>query len=413
MSRSERCLNCARVERELVLDLGRTPLANANLSPERPAEPEPSFPLELLYCPACGLVQLSEIVPPEILFSDYLYVSGASSTMTAHFGEFAASSVTAFDLQPDDLVMEVASNDGTLLSAFARHGVRTLGIEPARNLVEIAAKRGIECVPRFFGRELATELRAERGPAALICANNVLAHVPDLGGVLEGCRIATEPNGVVSIEVPYLVHLLDRLEYDTIYHEHLSYFSVRALADAFARAGLGIFDIQELPVHGGSLRLSARAGAGHAARVDEMRADERRRGLEDLAAYREFARAVEGNRRDLRALLERLKSEGKRIAAYGAPAKGNTLLNYCGIGTELVDYTVDKNPLKVGTLTPGMHLPVREVEHLLADQPDVTLILPWNIAAEIMEQEKEYASRGGSFLVPIPEPRLLARRNGD
>ena len=408
MSRTSECLNCRGANREQVLDLGSTPLANANVQPGRADEPEASFPLELMYCPDCGLVQLSEVVPPEILFSDYLYMSGASTTMVAHFGELAATHVGELGLGPDDLAMEIVSNDGTLLAAFASRGVKTLGIEPAKNLVEIARKKGVESIPRFFGREVAAELRDERGPASVICANNVLAHVPDLGGVLEGCRIVTEPLGVVSIEVPYLVHLIDGLEYDTIYHEHLSYFSVRALADAFGRAGLAIYDIVRLPVHGGSLRILARAGSQHGEIVERMCLEERDKGLEDLATYRAFAGAVARNRRELRAILEQLKSEGKRVAAYGAPAKGNTLLNYCGIGTDLVEYTVDRNPLKVGTLTPGMRLPVREVEVLARDRPDVTLILPWNIASEIMAQEKDYASRGGHFLVPIPNPRIVA-----
>ncbi len=408
MSRSSECLNCHGRDRELVLDLGSTPLANANVQPERVNEPEASFPLELMYCPDCGLVQLSQIVPPEIMFSDYLYMSGASTTMVEHFSQLAASHVKNLGLGADALAMEIASNDGTLLSAFAKHGVRTLGIEPAKNLVEIAKQKGVESVARFFGREVAQELRDERGPASVICANNVLAHVPDLSGVLEGCRIATEPAGVVSIEVPYLVHLIEGLEYDTIYHEHLSYFSVRALADAFLRAGLAIFDIVELSVHGGSLRLLARAGDRHGGIVAEMCRIEREKGLEDPATYRAFAAAVARNRDELRGLLGQLKSEGKRIAAYGAPAKGNTLLNYCGIGTDLVEYTVDRNPLKVGTFTPGMRLPVREVAHLAKDRPDVTLILPWNIAPEIIGQQKDYVAHGGAFLVPIPEPHIVA-----
>ena len=406
MSPSPQCLNCAQVERSLILDLGKTPLANANLTDETLKAQEASFPLELLYCERCGLVQLSEIVPPEILFADYLYMSGASSTMVAHFHSLARAHKKRFSLGAEDLVMEIASNDGTLLQGFAQTGVRTLGIEPAENLVAIAKEKGIESVPRFFGRECAQELRRERGPAALICGNNVLAHVPDLGGVLEGCRIVTEPEGVVSIEVPYLVHLIEGLEYDTIYHEHLSYFSVRALADAFARAGLAIFDIEELPVHGGSLRVLARAGSEHAEIVERFRQSERERGLEDIATYQRFAQAVAQNREELRGILQKLKKDGQRVAAYGAPAKGNTLLNYCGIGTDLVEYTVDRNPLKVGTYTPGMHLPVRQTDHLLADRPDVTLILPWNIAPEIIDQQRGYVQKGGRFLIPIPKPHI-------
>jgi SAM-dependent methyltransferase len=407
VSASPACLNCASEERELVLDLGSTPLANANLPPERLGRPEPSFPLQLLFCRACGLVQLSEIVPPETLFRDYVYMSGASSTMVAHFRAFAAEAVRRFGLGREDLVVEVASNDGTLLAAFRAHGVRVLGVEPAANLGRVAAEKGVESVARFFSEAEARALRAERGPAALVAGNNVLAHVPDLPGVLAGCRLLTEPEGVVSIEVPWLLHLVERLEYDTIYHEHLAYFSAGALADAFARAHLAIFDLAELPVHGGSLRVLARAGRGHGPALAPFLARERALGLERVETYHAFARRVAENRGALRALLLRLRADGKRVAAYGAPAKGNTLLNYCGIGTELVEYTVDRNPMKVGNHTPGAHLPIRPAAFLAEDRPDYALILPWNIAPEIVQQEAAYRARGGRFLVPIPEPRIL------
>jgi SAM-dependent methyltransferase len=405
VSASPACLGCGSRERELVLDLGATPLANSNVSAERLGLPEPRFPLELLFCRSCGLVQLSEIVAPEVLFSDYAYVTGASRTMVEHLGRWAEEAVRRLSLGPQDLVVEIASNDGTLLEAFRRHGVRVLGVEPAANLCALTAQKGIDSVARFFGESLARELRAERGPAALVCANNVLAHVPDLAGVLAGCRLLCEPAGVVSIEVPWLLRLVENLEYDTIYHEHLSYFSLRALADAFARAGLAILDMAELPVHGGSLRVLARAGREHGPHLGAWL--ERERGLEEVGTYHAFARRVAANRAALRALLAGLRAQGKRIAAYGAPAKGNTLLNYCGIGPELVEYTVDRNPRKVGSYTPGAHLPIRAVEFLAQDRPDYALILPWNIAPEIVQQERLYRELGGCFLVPIPEPRSL------
>jgi hypothetical protein len=407
VSASPACLNCRGTERERVLDLGATPLANANLERAALAAPEPRYPLELLFCRTCGLVQLSELVPPEILFRDYPYLTGASRTMVEHFSTFAAEAVRRFGLGPKALVAEMASNDGTLLAAFLRLGVRVLGIEPAANLCALAAAQGVESLPRFFGEATARELRRERGPAALLCGNNVLAHVPDLPGVLAGCRILTEPEGVVSIEVPWLLHLVVRLEYDTVYHEHLSYFSVGALADAFTRADLAIFDLVELPVHGGSLRVLARAGRGHGPAVARLLARERALGLERVETYHAFARAVRANQEALRARLEEFRREGRRVAAYGAPAKGNTLLNSCGLGTAHVAYTVDKNPLKVGRFTPGAHLPIHPVETLAQDRPDFALILPWNLAAEIVEQEAAYRARGGRFLVPIPEPKIL------
>jgi SAM-dependent methyltransferase len=407
MSASPACLACGSKERELVLDLGRTPLANSNVLPERAGAAEPRYPLQLLFCRACGLVQLSELVPPELLFSDYVYMTGASSTMVAHFGAFAVDAVRRFALGPRDLVVEIASNDGTLLAAFRALGVRVLGIEPAANLCRVAEEKSVESLARFFSETGARTLREERGPAALVCGNNVLAHVPDLLGVLRGARILTEPAGVVSIEVPWLFHLVERLEYDTVYHEHLSYFSLGALAGAFARAGLALFDVQELAVHGGSLRLLARAGVEHGPALAPFLARERALGLERAETYHAFARRVAANRTALRALLERLRAGGRRIAAYGAPAKGNTLLNYCGIGPELVEYTVDRNPMKVGKLTPGAHLPIRPVPVLAEDCPDYALILPWNIADEIVAQEAAYRGKGGRFLVPIPEPKVL------
>jgi SAM-dependent methyltransferase len=407
MSASPACLNCGSKERERVLDLGSTPLANANVRREDLAAPEPRFPLQLLFCRSCTLVQLSELVPPEVLFSDYAYMTGASTTMVAHFADFAQEAVRRFQLGPRELVVEVASNDGTLLAAFRKHGVRVLGVEPGANLCEVAAQKGVECVARFFSEDEAQRLRAARGPAALLCGNNVLAHVPDLSGVLRGCRALVEPAGVVSIEVPWLLHLVERLEYDTVYHEHLSYFSAGALADAFARAGLAIFDLQELSVHGGSLRVLARAGRGHGPALAPFLERERALGLERAETYHVFARRVAANQAAVRALLERFRREGKRVAAYGAPAKGNTLLNSCGIGTELIEYTVDKNPLKVGRYTPGAHLPIREVSTLASDRPDYALILPWNIAGEIVQQEALFRAAGGRFLVPIPEPKVL------
>ena len=405
---SDACLSCDSRDRELVLDLGETPLANAYVRPEKLSEPELAVPLRVLFCKACGLVQLSHVVPPEILFSSYAYMTGASTTMVEHFRALAAHLTRRFGLDEEDLVVEVASNDGTLLRGFADLGLRTLGVEPAENLIDVARQKGIESVNLFFDEECARELREERGPAAVVCANNVLAHVADLPGVLAGCRTLVEPAGVVSIEVPYLARLLEHFEYDTIYHEHLSYFSVRAAAEAFRRQGLAIIDIEELPVHGGSLRLLARAGAEHAPVVGEMIERERELGMEDVETYHRFARRVAENKAALLELLHGLTANGSRLAAYGAPAKGNTLLNYCGIGTELLEFTVDRNQLKVGTYTPGMRIPIREVDALFQDRPDYTLILPWNIAEEIRSQERAYVQAGGRFMVPIPEPKVLS-----
>jgi SAM-dependent methyltransferase len=391
----------------MVLSLGSTPLANAFVDPARAAEPEPRYPLELLFCGSCALLQLSERVDPEILFRDYVYLTGTSATMARHHEDLAESHRARLRLGEESLVVDIASNDGSLLKAFAKKGVRTLGIEPASNLARIAREAGIDTIDRFFDVDCALGAVADYGPADLVCANNVLAHVPDLGGFLKGCRLLLGEAGVLSVEVPYLVPLLENLEYDTIYHEHLSYFSVLALRAAFERAGLAIFDLEHVPIHGGTVRVLARPGQAWGAIVDETCARERERGLDRAASFGEFASRVSRNRQELRALLESIRSTGGRVAAYGAPAKGNTLLNTCGIGPDLVEYTVDKNPLKVGKLTPGMHIPVLPRERLDADPPDYLLILPWNLTDEIMQQETAFRKKGGRFLIPIPEPRVV------
>ncbi|MEO6593158.1 MAG: class I SAM-dependent methyltransferase [Planctomycetota bacterium] len=407
MVRVTTCLSCGASKPMLVLSLGSTPLANRYVNEAQLVEPEPTFPLELQFCSSCGLVQLSEHVDPEVLFGHYLYLTGMSATMARHHEALAAGHVQQFGLTQRDLVVDVASNDGSLLGCFQRRSVRTLGIEPAVNLAEVSRAAGIatECV--FFGEHSARLLRERHGKARLLTANNVLAHVPDLTGFLRGVRCLIEPDGKASIEVPYLVPMLEKLEYDTIYHEHLSYFSVRALASAFAAAGLAIFDVVSLPIHGGTIRVLAKVGSEHGTSVAAAISRERQNGLERVETYLQFAQRVAENRTALRAMLVDLRGQGARIAAYGAPAKGNTLLNYNDIGTDLVEYTVDKSPLKVGRWTPGKHLPIRPQPFLEQDRPDYTLILPWNLTDEIVQQEAGYRRHGGRFLVPIPEPRIL------
>jgi SAM-dependent methyltransferase len=403
-----RCLSCGGLDLRRVLSLGATPLANSFVDPGRAAEPEARYPLELVFCAGCALLQLSERVDPAILFRDYVYMTGTSSTMARHHESLASAHVARLSLGEESLVVDIASNDGSLLKAFAGKGVRTLGIEPAANLARVARDAGIDTIDRFFDVDCALSVVADFGHADLVCANNVLAHVPDLGGFLKGCRLLLGTSGVLSVEVPWLAPLVENLEYDTIYHEHLSYFSVLALRAAFSRAGLAIFDLEHLPVHGGTVRVLARPGQSFGAIVDETCALERQRGLDRAATFLEFAARVERSRAELRALLKSLKKQGRRVAAYGAPAKGNTLLNTCGIGPDLVEYTVDRNPLKVGKLTPGMRIPVMSRDRLDADPPDYLLILPWNLTDEIMQQESEFRRKGGRFVIPIPEPRVVA-----
>jgi len=356
------------------------------------------------------MVQLADVIDPEVLFRNYLYVTGTSDTIAAHNLAYAAKVAGLVGLGAGDLVVEVASNDGSLLRCFQAHGVRTLGVEPATNIAERARASGVETVNRFFEPGCAAELRAEHGPAKVLIGNNVLAHVDDPVDFLRAARALIADDGYVIVEVPQLRELVERLEYDTVYHEHLSYFSVTSLMRVCEEAGLSIERLDHVPVHGGSLRVYAAPAevlAEHGPAVRVLTDAEREDGLTSLGRLRAFAADVRANREALLALLGRLQAEGRSVAGYGAPAKGNTLLNYCGIGPDLVPYTVDKSPLKVGLHTPGSHLPVLPVETLLERQPDYVLILAWNFADEIVRQQAEYARRGGRFIVPIPEPRIV------
>jgi hypothetical protein len=314
------------------------------------------------------------------------------------------------NLGPTDLVIEVASNNGQLLKCFQEHDVRVLGVEPATNIAQMANSDGVETVNEFFSSLSAPMIRFAHGPAKAVIGNNVLAHVDDTKDFLLGCKMLLANDGLVITEVPYLREFVDRSEFDTVYHEHLCYFGVNSLIRLCDAVGLSIRRIDEVPVHGGSIRMYAERsenGNGHSADVIEMAEREKRSGLTRFETFEDFAERVTGIRRDLVSLLRWLKAEGSSIAAYGAPAKGNTLLNYCGIDTDLIDFAVDKNPLKVGMFTPGAHLPVKSVDELTEHQPDYLLILAWNFANEIMEQQQDYRARGGRFIIPIPEPRII------
>ena len=403
------CRACGGTRLRSFLSLGPTPLANGFLRSEEEFAAEPTFPLDVFLCENCSLVQLLDIVDPEILFRDYVYVTGTSSTMAEHNALYADDVVKHVDARAGELVVEVASNDGSLLRRFQPFGLRTLGVEPASNIATIAREAGVPTVGEFFNLETAVSVRAEQGAARAVIANNVLAHVDDTLDFLGGCRELVDDDGRVIVEVPYLRDLLERLEYDTIYHEHLCYFSVTALMCVFGAAGLSIERVDRVPVHGGSLRIYAARReelAQHGPQAVEMAAEEAQLGLTSPARFEAFARDVEANRERLLELLTGLREEGDTLAAYGAPAKGNTLLNYCGIGPELLPFTVDKSDLKVGLYTPGMHLPVRPTSALAEERPDYTLILAWNFAPEITHQEAAYRAAGGQFLVPIPEPGL-------
>jgi SAM-dependent methyltransferase len=404
------CRVCDTPDLEPILSLGPTPLANAFLhSPEQFAH-ERSYPLSLYFCRRCCLLQLLDVVSADVMFRQYLWVTGTSTTIAAHNRTLARTLVDLLKLGPADLVAEVASNDGSLLRCFASHGIRTLGIEPARNLAAEAAASGIETVNEFFSRTLARRLRSDRGSAHAVVANNVLAHVDDPRDFLAGCRDLLTDDGLLVVEVPYVGDLLERVEYDTIYHEHLSYFSVASILRLCEAVELAAVRVDRLQVHGGSMRwYFARSNRGHAPEVLAFEADERRAGLADAARYRRFAAEVHESRDALVSLLEQLAAEGRRVVGYGAPAKGNTLLNFCRIDTRLLPYTVDMNPRKIGLYTPGAHIPVREVPALytIGYNPDDVLILAWNLAEEIMQQQQAHRDRGGRFIIPIPRAQVF------
>jgi len=386
------------------------PPANAFIESAALGNDECAFPLTVCFCPCCSLLQTPDVIDPEKLFRQYLYVTGTSDTMARHNRAYAETVVEALGLSADDLVVEVASNDGSLLRCFAEHGVRTLGVEPASNIAQTARQGGIETMCDFFTADVAERIAASHGFARAVLANNVLAHVDDPVGFLRACHALLDGDGRVVVEVPYLQQLIDRLEYDTIYHEHLCYFSITALARAFAAADLSIIRVDHVPVHGGSIRVQAgrsETWGDHSAQVHCRLDDETERGLSDVATYALFAEKVAAHRAALVELVDRLKSEGATLAGYGAPAKGNTLLNYCGIGPDRLAYLVDKNPLKVGLFSPGMHIPVVAVNAIEQHHPDYLLILAWNFADEIMAQQSAYRRRGGRFILPIPDPKIV------
>lgn len=405
----DRCRVCGSGGIQLVLDLGRVPLANSFIDPGEADAVEPTFPLGIQFCPTCAIVQIPETVDPEVLFRHYLYTPSASSVWRAHCDELAA---WLHDQVGDRnaLVVEPASNDGCLLRSIQRRMPNVLGVEPARNIAEGAVRDGIPTVIDFFSEDTARAIRAARGPAGVVIGTNVLAHVPDLVDFLRGAAALLDEDGLFVIEAPYLRDLVEKVAYDTIYHEHVSYLSVTALARVYPIAGLVLTRVERTPTHGGSIRFVGRLpGAQPDESVAQFIAEEAALGYADGSALADFATRVERLRRQIAETVRAETRAGRTMAAYGATAKGNTLLTTCEIDPGAIRYIVDRNPLKQGRQSPGAHIPVVGPERLDDDPVDVLLILAWNIADEVMEQQRSFASGGGRFLIPIPEPHFVDR----
>ena len=402
------CRSCGSTALQPVLDLGVTPLADRLLNEQTLREPEPLCPLTVWACPACSLLQIRETVPPEVLFgADYPYFSSVSDALMRHFRGTVDAAMARRPVGRTGLVVELASNDGYLLRHYVEAGVPVLGIDPAAGPVEVARKRGVDTLHAFFTRQLAQELAGSGRVADIVHANNVLAHVADTNGFVAGIATILKDDGLAVIECPYVRDLVDACEFDTIYHQHLCYFSLTALDALFRRHGLYLADVERVPIHGGTLRLFLSKRDAPQAAVARLLAEERALGLDRPAYFTNFADRVRALRSSLRALLDGIRQDGRRVVGYGAAAKACTMLAYTGIGANYLECLVDRSGFKQGRYFPGCHLPIRHPDWLLESQPDYTLLLPWNFASEIMEQQNEYRRRGGKFIVPVPSPEIL------
>lgn len=406
------CRFCDAPLKHCFVDLGSTPLANAYLTAEQLTQPEPSYPLRAFVCSECWLVQADAFVPPEAIFTHYAYFSSYSDSWVEHARRFTMMARERFGLGATSQVIEVASNDGYLLKHFVEAGVPVLGVEPAENVAEVARSIGVPTEARFFGKETAADLVSRGHAADIIIGNNVLAHVPDINDFVGGLSTVLKPDGVVSVEFPHLLRLMESIQFDTVYHEHFYYLSLLAVEKVFAAHGLKVFDVEELPTHGGSLRILAcrTASTAHATGpgLAKVRADEKAAGFDRTETYEAFQSRVAPIKEGLLSFLQAAKRNGKSVAAYGAAAKGNTLLNFCGVGTDLIDYVVDRNPHKQGHYLPGSKLPIYAPEKMEETRPDYVLILPWNIKNEVVSGNSKVTAWGGQFAVAVPELTVLA-----
>ena len=405
------CRFCAATLSTTLVDLGMSPLCQTHIEPQQLNHMERFYPLHVWVCSKCFLVQLEKYVAPEEIFSDYAYFSSFSDSWVEHARRYAEQMISRFKLGPSSKVMEIASNDGYLLQHFKHAGVPCLGIEPAANVAKAAVEKGIPTTVQFFGEKTALAIAREHGQPDLLLGNNVLAHVPDINDFVKGMKRLLKDDGVITMEFPHLQRLIEENQFDTIYHEHFSYLSFGTVRRIFRQHGLELFDVEELPTHGGSLRIYARHAADvkHpvTAQVDALIERERSLGYEDLGMYARFGDQVKETKRALLDFLIAAKRAGKRIVGYGAPGKGNTLLNYCGIRQDFLDFTVDRSPHKYGRYTPGTHIPILHPDALREARPDFVLILPWNLKDEIVTKHDYIREWGGRFVVPIPRVKVL------
>ena len=407
------CRFCRTPLRQSFCDLGMSPMSNANLRPDQLNQMEPFYPLHAYVCDACLLVQLESFEAPDHIFNDqYAYFSSYSESWLAHAKAYAEKMTARFGLASNSQVIEIASNDGYLLQYFVQKKIPVLGVEPSGNVASAAREKGVETLEAFFGEDTANTLRKEGKSADLLLGNNVLAHVPDLNDFVAGLKVLLKPQGVITMEFPHLLQLMQKNQFDTIYHEHFSYFSFSTAEKVFAAHSLTLFDVEELNTHGGSLRIYARHAEDEtkpvADTVSSLLTREAQAGLDRPEGYQKFTEQVRETKRQLLKFLIHAKQEGKRIAGYGAPAKGNTLLNYCGIRTDFIDYTVDRSPHKQGVYLPGTHIPVRHPDELAKTKPDYIFILPWNLKDEIIEQLSYAREWGAKFVLPIPQVEVIA-----
>lgn len=405
------CRFCGTPLTQTFCDLGMSPLSNAYLKPSQLQQPEAFYPLHAYVCEHCQLVQLPEFESPDRIFSDYAYFSSYSDTWLKHAKTYTDDMTKRFGLNKASQIVEIASNDGYLLQYFVEHNIPVLGVEPAENVAQVAQAKGIPTVVKFFGVTTATELAKAGKQADLLLGNNVLAHVPDLNDFVAGMKILLKSNGVITMEFPHLLRLMEGNQFDTIYHEHFSYFSFLSVETIFAKHGLILFDVEELTTHGGSLRILARHPENKSQpvteRVSQLRTLERQAGLNKLETYQKFSEQVCNTKRNILDFLIQAKRAGKQIVGYGAPAKGNTLLNYCGIRSDFITYTVDRSPHKQGLFLPGTHIAVYPPEKIQETQPDYLVILPWNLKDEIMAQMAHIRAWGGKFVTLIPSVQII------